>query len=147
MLAEHIALGFLGLFAGIAVSAGTFAFILVIGVIPRMLRKGNLAKYVITVENVVFPGVLAGALLSLFSSTADTPFPAAGHLILALYGISAGVFVGCIAVALAEILDTFPIVFRRAKIKRGLSWVMVAMALGKMTGALYFFICGYAAGG
>ena len=140
MLAEHIVLAFLALCAGAAVSAGTFAFILVIGVVPRMLRRGNLAKRIITIENTVFLGVMAGALLSLLSWECKTPFLFAGHLILALYGISAGIFVGCIAVALAEILDTFPILFRRGKIKRGLPWVMAAMAFGKMAGALYYFM-------
>jgi stage V sporulation protein AB len=51
--------------------------------------------------------------------------------------------VGCIAVALAEILNTFPILFRRMSIKRGLSFMMLAMALGKMAGSLYYFLCGY----
>lgn len=143
MLVEHIVLALLALFAGAAVSAGTFAFILVVGVVPRMLRKENLAKYVITIENVVFLGVMTGAVLSLFSWNAAAEIPIISHLILILYGISAGIFVGCIAVALAEILDTFPILFRRGKIKRGLPWVMVAMAFGKMAGALYYFISGY----
>ena len=39
MLIEHIFLGFCGLAAGLAVSAGTFAFLIVIGVIPRMIGK------------------------------------------------------------------------------------------------------------
>ena len=43
MLIEHIFLGFCGLAAGLAVSAGTFAFLIVIGVIPRMIGKCNRA--------------------------------------------------------------------------------------------------------
>ena len=49
MLIRHILLGVLALFFGIAVSAGTFAFLLVIGVIPRMLCKTSLAKQVIRI--------------------------------------------------------------------------------------------------
>ena len=55
-------------------------------------------------------------------------------------GLSAGMFVGCIAVALAEILNTFPILFRRAKLKVGLPWVMWTMAVGKTCGAFYYFV-------
>ena len=62
------------------------------------------------------------------------------HIFFVLYGLSAGMFVGCIAVALAEILNTFPILFRRAKLKVGLQWVMWTMAVGKTCGALYYFV-------
>ena len=54
--------------------------------------------------------------------------------------ISAGIFVGSIAVALAEILNTFPITFRRMGLKVGLFWVMLAMAAGKVAGSLYYFL-------
>ena len=54
-----------------------------------------------------------------------------------------GILVRCIAVALAEILNTFPILFRRLYINRGLSGVMIAMALGKMAGSFYYFFFGY----
>ena len=103
MLIEHIFLGFCGLAAGLAVSAGTFAFLIVIGVIPRI----------------------------------RSPF---GPALLCVYGISAGIFVGSIAVALAEILNTFPITFRRMGLKVGLFWVMLAMAAGKVAGSLYYFL-------
>ena len=53
--------------------------------------------------------------------------------------IGAGIFVGCIAVALAEILNTFPIIFRRFQIKEGLSWIMLFMAFGKCAGAFWYF--------
>ena len=95
MLIEHIFLGFCGLAAGLAVSAGTFAFLIWI------------------------------------------PF---GPALLCVYGISAGIFVGSIAVALAEILNTFPITFRRMGLKVGLFWVMLAMAAGKVAGSLYYFL-------
>ena len=108
MLIEHIFLGFCGLAAGLAVSAGTFAFLIVIGVIPRMIGK-----------------------------CIRIPF---GPALLCVYGISAGIFVGSIAVALAEILNTFPITFRRMGLKVGLFWVMLAMAAGKVAGSLYYFL-------
>ena len=51
MLIEHIFLGFCGLAAGLAVSAGTFAFLIVIGVIPRMIGKCNRAAETLHFEN------------------------------------------------------------------------------------------------
>ena len=88
-------------------------------------------------------GVLTGAVFSVVDWKAQFPMVWLGHFLLGLYGISAGIFVGCISVALAEILNTFPILFRRLYMKRGLQLVMTAMALGKMTGAFYYFFFGY----
>ena len=103
MFLRHIFMAGLATACGIAVSAGTFAFLLVIGVIPRMIKRCNFGERILMVE----------------------------------------IFVGCIAVALAEILNTFPILFRRLYINRGLSGVMIAMALGKMAGSFYYFFFGY----
>lgn len=128
---------------GVAVSAGTFAFILVIGVVPRMIRKMNLADKVICFENMIVLGVLTGAVFSIIEWEERLPVAWIGHLLLGVYGFVAGMFVGCIAVALAEILNTFPILFRRLYINRGLSFVMIAMALGKTIGSLYYFFFGY----
>jgi stage V sporulation protein AB len=128
---------------GMAVSAGSFAFLLVIGVLPRMIKKTNLADRIFAVENSVILGVVTGAVVSVIDWEKQFPIVWLGHFLLALYGLSSGIFVGCIAVALAEILNTFPILFRRMNIKRGLFFMMLAMALGKMTGSLYYFFCGY----
>ena len=75
-----------------------------------------------------------GNIVSLF-----TPGLFGGIWSVMLFGLSAGIFTGCLAVALAEILNTFPIMFRRFGIKEGLTWIMFSMALGKMAGALYFY--------
>ena len=143
MWIKHILMMLLSFSCGAAISAGTFAFLLVIGVVPRILGKTKESKRIFGAENCIVSGVLTGAVLSVFLwSKAFLP-EQIGHLILTIYGLSAGIFVGCIAVALAEILNTFPIVFRRLKIKKGLSYVMVCMALGKMAGAFYYFLNGY----
>ena len=135
MLIKESFLCLVGLTAGFAVSAGTFAFMIVIGVIPRMIGKCNRAAETMHFENAIIAGGILGNLISVFLEI-RIPF---GVLFLCAYGISAGIFVGCIAVALAEILNTFPIMFRRIGLKQGLPYVMVVMALGKTLGALYYF--------
>lgn len=90
-----------------------------------------------------YTGVLTGAVFSVMEWKAQLPYPWLAHVILGAYGTAAGIFVGCTAVALAEILNTFPILFRRLYINRGLSGVMIAMALGKMAGSFYYFFFGY----
>ena len=44
MWIKHLFLGFIGLASGVGVAAGTFAFIIVIGVVPRMIAKCNRAQ-------------------------------------------------------------------------------------------------------
>lgn len=138
MLINHIILGILGITFGLAVSAGTFAFLIVIGVVPRMIGKCNRAAETMHFENAIILGGIFGNIISIFLNL-RLPL---GPLFLCAYGLSAGIFVGCIAVALAEILNTFPIMFRRTGLKTGLSLVMVFMALGKSFGSFYYFLQG-----
>ena len=100
MWIKHLFLGFIGLASGVGVAAGTFAFIIVIGVVPRMIAKCNRAENTILFENMIVLGGIFGTIMSVFT---DIGLPV-GHWLLYVYGFCAGIFVGCIAVALAEIL-------------------------------------------
>ena len=136
MWIRYLFLLFSGLVAGSAIAAGTFAFIMIIGVVPRLIGKCHRAADTMCFENCIIAGAVIGCVWSLFPAI-EIPF---GRLMLLFFGLSAGIFVGCLALALAEILDTFPILFRRLHVKRGLFWVVLALALGKMSGAFYFFL-------
>lgn len=117
---------------------------LVIRVIPRMVQKAKLEHKVIYIENIVFRGILFGTLLSLFSWKKKWLFALLGKTLLTVFGISAGIFTGCLAVALAEILDVFPVFFRRVGIPEVYcEELLFVMAMGKMLGSLFFFLTGY----
>lgn len=134
----------IGVSAGIGVAAGTFAFFLVIRVIPRMIQKAKVENRIILIENMVILGVLFGTIFSLFSWEKRLLFQILAQALLTIYGFCAGIFSGCIAVALAEILDTFPIFFRRLKIKESNAEALVyVMAVGKILGSLFYFLTGY----
>ena len=144
MFLKSLLLILIGLCSGAGIAAGTFAFLFVIRVIPRMIQKAKLEHKVIYIENVVFRGVLFGTILSLFSWKKKWLFTLLGRSILTIMGLSAGIFIGCFAVALAEILDTFPIFFRRLHIKEDFDVALIfIMAAGKMLGSLFFFLAGY----
>ena len=142
MLIKHLFLALVGLAAGGGVAAGTYAFLIVVKVLPRMIGKCNRAAKTIHFENAMILGGILGNLVSVFL---NIPIPF-GRVTLYLYGFSAGIFVGCLAVALAEILNTFPIMFRRLSLKQGLFWVMLSMAFGKTAGSLFYFLKGIASG-
>ncbi len=127
-------LGAVGLASGLAVAAGLFSFIIFVGIIPRIVGKSRTARDVMAYEDAALLGASLGNLISVFGL--EVPL---GTPLIAVYGISAGIFTGCLAVALAEILNAFPILFRRFRIKEGLSWALFFMALGKALGSLYFY--------
>ena len=144
MFLKSLLLLLIGFSSGIGIAAGTFAFLVVIRIIPRMVQKAKLEHKIIHIENVVFRGLLFGTAFSLFSWKKKWLFTFLGRSVLVIFGLSAGMFVGCLAVALAEILDTFPIFFRRLHLKEGISSGMIfVMAIGKLIGSLFFFFMGY----
>lgn len=136
---QHIYMAFLALVSGFGVSAGTFAFILIIGVVPRIMQRFEITN-VILIENVIVLGVVLGNLSSLWQGQLPITL---GHISIIIYALCTGIFVGCIAVALAEILHTFPVLFTRLDLNRGLKSVVTAMAFGKLVGALFYFSQGY----
>lgn len=144
MFLKSLFLIIIGLSAGLGIAAGTFAFLFVIRVIPRMVQKAKIEHKIIYIENIVFRGIMFGTIMSLFSWKKKWLFTLLGRSILTIAGLSAGIFVGCFAVALAEILDTFPIFFRRLHLKDDFGVVLIfVMAFGKMIGSLFFFLAGY----
>lgn len=132
---NHLLLGLVGLAAGGSVAAGTFAFLVMLGVIPRMVGRSKTAKEIMWYENAIILGGILGNLATVFVDI-SLPF---GHVFIGLFGIAAGIFVGCNAMALAEALKTFPIIFRRMKLKVGLSYLVLAFAVGKTLGSLLYF--------
>ena len=144
MFLKSFILIFLGFCGGVGVSAGTFAFMLVIHVVPRIIQKAKLNKRVIFVENMIILGILFGTILSLLMWEGKWLYEILGRILLTVFGISAGVFVGCTAVALAEILDTFPIFFRRVRLdEKFCVQLLFCMAVGKTCGSLFYFCFGY----
>ena len=91
-----------GFTAGIAVATGVFAFILVIGVVPRMIAKTQMADKTRMQETVISISVVTMGFLSVSPWLALYKAPVPSILaqgLLLLYGLGAGIFVGCVAAA------------------------------------------------
>lgn len=132
----NLILAFLGLIFGIAVAAGVFALIAGLGLVPRLAGKTSSAAYIVPLENALIAGGIFGTVISVFT---EIPL-SLGTWFLVLYGLFAGIFAGCLSVALAEVLNVFPILFRRVGLKEGLGLGILFFALGKMAGGFYFFL-------
>ena len=137
---RQCALALTGLCAGLVVSGAVFAFIAVVGIIPRIAHRTGTAKYIRFYEETVIIGGIFGAGSLAF----DYSIPI-GRVGEAVVGFTYGVFLGCLAVCLAEVLNVVPILGRRAGLQKGMGFLIVALALGKSAGALiYFLLPGFA---
>ncbi len=123
---------FAGLSGGICVAGGLFAFLTIVGVVTRLASGTKTAKNVVLYEDISLFGLVFGNIAYLFGN--NMPI---GTISLLIYGLGAGVFTGCLAAALAEIVNVIPVMVKRIKLKYGISAVMVAFALGKLAGSIY----------
>lgn len=138
---------------GFLTSAGVFTVLVAVGLVPRFAGKTHTARKVFLYEEMVIFGAISGGAASIFPEYVN---PAAflrqqcvqllwlweilgvgGQII---FGIFAGMFIGCLALAIAEMLDSIPIFARRVSFRHGLGFMVVGIALGKLCGSLGYFL-------
>lgn len=142
---NEVILSFLGLCSGLLVAGGVFTVLFVVGLVPRFACKTGTARYEIWYEECIITGTLLGCICSVFQVpnvfgvwlTQVSEMLSKGFLMI--IGGFAGVFVGCLALALAELLDSVPIFARRVKYKKNFKPVLWSIALGKLCGSLVYF--------
>ncbi|MDD6035519.1 MAG: stage V sporulation protein AB [Lachnospiraceae bacterium] len=128
---------FTGISFGVAVAAGLFAFITTVGVVTRLAAGTKTAKHTMLYETIAIFGVTLANGLDIFRWEIFC-----GTLCRTAGGFFSGVFVGCLAAALAEVVNVFPVMIRRIRIKVGLPYIVLAFAVGKGFGSWYQLILG-----
>ncbi len=144
ILLRQILLGIIGLSAGGTIAAGVYAFLAIIGVFVRLIGKTGTKKHILLYETVIVLGGILGNLMDLFHirlPMGDVP----GLIFLGAGGLCVGVFVGCLAMSLAETLKALPTLSRRVRLAVGFPYVIFFIAAGKLTGSLLYFWRGMAA--
>lgn len=125
--------------AGFAVAGGFVAFVTLIGIVPRLSAITKTASKIPLYENCLAVGLIVMNLLSLYQPDLSwIPY----HLVRILLNISGfftGVFVGCLAGALAEVVNVIPILSRRIRLRKGFPYFVKAVAVGKCIGSLIQF--------
>ena len=134
MWAQQILLAAIGLSAGVAVSGGLFSLSVEVGVIADFADRTHTGDKVLFYEDCTAAGGILGNIIYVF----HIGIPAGGWG-LGILGIFSGIFVGCWAMALAEILNVFPVFMRRTRIVRYMSAFVISLAVGKGLGACLFF--------
>ncbi len=122
----------IGLSSGFVVAGGLYSFITMIGVLTRLATRTKTANRVMLYEDMVTLGAGIGNWVYFWPF--DVPF---GRITLIVIGLFTGVFVGCLAIALAEVLNVIPTFARRVKLKKGLCAIICAMGAGKLIGTLF----------
>lgn len=107
----HVLLAVCGASFGILSSAGVFTVLASVGLVPRFAGKMHVAKHIFALEEAVVFGTVAGGCASVFyKSLGEGILPSwPGTAFLIVFGFFAGIFVGCLALAIAEMLNSIPI--------------------------------------
>lgn len=124
----------IGISAGFLVAGGLFTVLFTVGLIPRFAGKTRTGSHVKIYETAVILGSIFWNLVTIY----DISIPL-GWLLLGLYGFFSGIFVGCLALAIAEMLNGLPIFARRINFRRGLGIAILFLAIGKGIGNLIYF--------
>ena len=138
ILSSAIAI-FFGFASGVVIAGGVYAFIAIIGIVPRLAQKTGTQRYARWYEEVIMAGGLIGAIKECVDISMNV-----GSVVTAVLAFCGGVFFGCLAMSLAEVLDVMPVLSRRIRVQKGMFFFVLAIALGKLAGSvLYFAVPGF----
>lgn len=109
-----------------------------LSIVPRYAGITHTADHISLYEDMCFLGIFLGNLVCLFR----LPLPL-GTPFLILLGVFSGIFLGGWILALAEVADMFPVFTRRIRLTQGLPLIILFIALGKLTGTLFYYYFGW----
>lgn len=145
MLLKYLLLVLSGASFGILAAAGVFTVLIAVGLVPRFAGRTDTADHILFYEDCVVFGTVIGMIFSVFEEL----YPYSKLILIhigkpleIIIGFFTGCFVGCLALSIAEMLDSIPIFARRVRLRWGVGIAIFATAIGKMTGALLYFLLG-----
>ncbi|MHA6251052.1 stage V sporulation protein AB [Oceanobacillus sp. CAU 1775] len=123
---------FIGFSGGIVVGGGFVAFITVLNIIPRLTQLTKTYHLINLYSASIVLGLLFGTILSFFPVTFNQSI-----FVLLLWGTIHGIFNGMLAAALTEVLNVFPILYKRVGLDHFILWLLMAIVFGKIFGSLF----------
>lgn len=142
----------LGASYGLLAAAGVFTVFVAVGLVPRFAGKTHTAKKVLLYEEMVVFGTLIGGAVTVFPeyfqigtyirenfAQWNNLWDILGKAFQIVYGLFSGMFIGCLALAIAEMLDSIPIFARRISFRHGIGLAILGVAAGKLCGSLFYF--------
>ncbi|MBQ8802506.1 MAG: stage V sporulation protein AB [Tyzzerella sp.] len=135
---NQVLLVVIGLSSGVVVAGGLFGFIVSLGVVSDLADRTHTGHMVLLYEDIIALGGIVGNLWYVYQFQFGESV-----VMLGIFGLFAGIFVGCWTMAIAEILNVFPIFIRRGKLVRAVPYIILGLAIGKGAGNLIYFILGW----
>ena len=139
MIINKILLIWVAFGAGFAVAGGFIAFISLIGIVTRLAGLTKTANAIPAYENSMAMGLILFNILSLYLPNLRWIPEILALLIIHIGSFLTGIFAGCLAGALAEVVNIIPIFSRRVKLRKGFPYMVKAAAVGKCIGCLIQF--------
>lgn len=135
---QQMIMGILGFGGGMIAAGGMVALLIGLGITPRFAGITHTADRIMLYEDMTMLGAVCGCLVQLY----ELIIPA-GYWGLAVFGIFSGIYLGGWILALAEMVDVFPITIRRLKLTMGVRTLIVTIAIAKSLGSLIYFYKGW----
>lgn len=140
MWIKQILLLLIGLSGGALVASGLFAFIVSLGVVSDFADRTHTGNKILLYENAIILGGILGNIFYIY----QIPVVLSGSaFLLGMFGLFSGAFVGCWSMALAEVLNVFPIFIRRVKLMKCVPYMILSIALGKIVGSIIYSLLGW----
>lgn len=135
MVIEGLLVIFIAFANGLIVGAGFVAFLIVLGIIPRLMQLTKTGRFVRGYEWGVISGAIIGCWFGLRETELGLPLPG---LWLIPLGLASGIFIGMLAAALTEVLNVLPILAKRIGIREHkIIILLMALVLGKIFGSIF----------
>lgn len=120
---------------GVLVGGAYAAFVTLLKVFPRLLQFTDTHKYLNTYKYIYIISTITFTLVYFFDFQIKI-----GIVGVIFAGLFSGIFLGVFASALAETLNVMPVMSKKFKFKKRLKIVFLSLVIGKVCGALYYFI-------
>ena len=131
---QQIFMALIGFGGGVAVAGGTFELISALGVIPRITQRLGMTGRIYTAETMTVLGGTIGSIFTVYHLSLPVGIPG-----LIIYGLFAGIFIGGLAMGLAESLRVIPILCQRINFRMGIAVLILVLAVGKGLGTFLQF--------
>lgn len=124
----------LGLGSGFVAAGGVFVLLTVVGIVTKLATRTHTSKWISMYESLVIIGGVLGNIVSIYRIGLY-----GSSMLMVVYGLFSGTFVGCLAICLAESLKVTSICTRRFKINKGIGCILFAIMIGKIVGSLFYY--------
>ncbi|OEF98484.1 stage V sporulation protein AB [Desulfuribacillus alkaliarsenatis] len=128
----ELVLGFAG---GLAIGGAFAAILTVLDILPRLAQVCRASNSITKFQSALILGAFSWTLIDVLSFNLNTWL--IGQVIFGLLG---GVFIGLLAAGLTEVFNVLPIMGKRLKMTAYISYFVMALILGKVSGSLFYWL-------